>query len=136
VLDRILQEYDGRVRLVLKDRPLAGHALARPAHEAARCAGAAGKYWAYHDRLYAEQPRFERDQLIRYAADLGLDRAEFTRCIDQRRHAASVEDDLSQALALGVTSTPTFLVGDHTVVGAISIDEFRRLIDQALRRRR
>src|SRR2546425_4662921 len=41
--------------------PLAIHDRARPAHEAARCAGAEGRYWAYHDRLFEEQPRFERE---------------------------------------------------------------------------
>ena len=68
----MLQEYDGRVRLVFKDRPLAMHTLARAAHEAARCAGAAGKYWAYHDRLFAAQPAFRRSDLLTYAAELGL----------------------------------------------------------------
>jgi len=121
---------------VFKDRPLDGHALARPAHEAARCAGATGRYWAYHDRLFAEQPGFERARLVRYAADLGLDRAEFTRCLDERRHAAAVEADLAQARALGVTSTPTFLINGRAVVGAISVDDFRWLIDEALGRGR
>ncbi|HAM59292.1 MAG TPA: hypothetical protein DCQ64_29345 [Candidatus Rokubacteria bacterium] len=121
---------------MFKDRPLDGHALARPAHEAARCAGATGLYWAYHDRLFAEQPGFERARLVRYAADLGLDRAEFTRCLDERRHAAAVEADLAQARALGVTSTPTFLINGRAVVGAISVDDFRWLIDEALGRGR
>jgi len=61
---------------------------------------------------------------------------EFTRCIDERRHAAAVEADLAQARALGVTSTPTFLINDRAVVGAISVDDFRWLIDEALGRGR
>jgi protein-disulfide isomerase len=112
------------------------HALARAAHEAARCAGAAGKYWPYHDRLFAAQPAFRRADLLAYAAELGLDRDAFARCVDERRYAADVDRDVEQAQALGITGTPTFLVNGQRVVGAIGIDEFRSIIDRALQERR
>lgn len=123
------------MRLVLKDFPLAMHDLARPAHEAARCAGAKERYWPYHDRLYAEQPRFDRDHLIRYAVDLGLDGERFARCLDQRRYAAAVEADVAEARALGITSTPTFLINGQALVGAHPAETFRSAIADALRRR-
>jgi len=131
----MLEEYDGRIRLVFKDRPLAMHTLARPAHEAARCAGAAGKYWPYHDRLFAAQPAFRRADLLLYAGELGLDRDEFTRCLDERRFAPDVERDIAEAQALGINSTPTFLVNGRVVIGATSIEEFRTIIDEALKAR-
>jgi len=111
------------------------HTLARPAHEAARCAAGDGKYWQYHDRLFEQQPAFRRADLLLYATELGLDRDAFARCIDERRFAADVERDVTQAQALGVNSTPAFLVNGRPVVGAISIDEFRAIIDEALRAR-
>ena len=132
----MLEEYDGRVRLVFKDRPLAMHTLARAAHEAARCAGAVGKYWAYHDRLFAAQPAFRRSDLLTYAAELGLDRDAFAKCVDERRFAADVERDIEQAQALGINSTPTFLINGRPVIGATSIEEFRSIIDRALQERR
>ena len=131
----MLEEYDGRIRLVFKDRPLAMHTLARPAHEAARCAGAAGQYWPYHDRLFAAQPAFRHADLLLYAAELGLDRDEFARCLDGRRFASDVEQDIAQAQALGINSTPTFLVNGRLVIGATSIEEFRAIIDAALKAR-
>jgi protein-disulfide isomerase len=124
------------VRLVFKDRPLASHALARPAHEAARCAGARGKYWEYHDVLFEEQPAFERADLLLYAVDVGLDRAEFARCLDERRYAPQVEADVQQAVALGINATPTLLVNGRRIVGAPSVEEFRSVIEEALRARR
>jgi protein-disulfide isomerase len=127
-----MKEYDGRVRLVFKDLPLPFHDLARPAHEAARCAAEAGKFWAYHDRLFQEQPAFERDDLVRYALDLGLDRAAFVRCLDDRRFAAAVEADVAQARALSVNGTPTFLINGRPLVGAHPIETFRSVIDDAL----
>jgi protein-disulfide isomerase len=135
-LTKVLQEYDGRVRLVFKDRPLAMHTLARPAHEAARCAGAAGKYWPYHDRLFAAQPAFRRADLLAYAGELGLDREEFARCLDERRFASEIDQDIQQAQALGINSTPTFLINGRIVIGATIIEEFRSIIDQALQERR
>ncbi len=112
------------------------HTLARPAHEAARCAGAMGKYWPYHDRLFAAQPAFRRADLLAYAAELGLDRDAFARCLDERRFASDVEQDIDQAQALGITSTPTFLINGQLVIGATSIEEFRSIIDKALAERR
>lgn len=131
-----MKEYDGRVRLVFKDRPLASHALARPAHEAARCAGALGKYWEYHDLLFEAQPAFARADLLAYAGEIGLDRAEFARCLDERRFAAEVEADVGQATALGILATPTLLVNGHLIQGAPPLDTFRAIIEQALRARR
>jgi protein-disulfide isomerase len=112
------------------------HTLARPAHEAARCAGADGKYWAYHDRLFEKQPAFRRDDLLTYAAELGLDRTAFARCLDARRFAADVERDVAQADALGVNSTPAFLINGRPVLGARSVDEFRSIVEDALKERR
>ena len=123
------------MRLVFKDLPLPFHALARPAHEAARCAGADGKYWPYHDRLFQEQPAFEREDLVRYAVELGLDQTAFVRCLDDRRFAEAVDADVAQARALGINGTPTFIVNGQTLVGAHPIDTFRTIIDDALKTR-
>jgi len=129
----VLAEYSGRVRLILKDFPLALHTLARGAHEAARCAGAQGHYWAYHDRLYVAQPKFERNHLVQYATDVGLDAATFTRCLDEHRFAAAVEADVAQGRALGVQSTPSFFVNGRPLIGAHPVETFRSMIDEALR---
>jgi protein-disulfide isomerase len=130
-----MKEYSGKVLLVVKDMPLASHALARPAHEAARCAGAEGQYWAYHDRLYEEQPRFQRADLVRYAVEAGLDGERFARCLDERTFATMVEADIAQARALGIKATPTFLINGQVLEGAHPVETFRSAIDDALRRR-
>ena len=120
---------------MFKDLPLAFHDLARPAHEAARCAAEAGKFWPYHDRLFQEQPAFEREDLIRYAVELGIDRDAFTKCLTERRFAAAVEADVAQAKALGINGTPTFLINGKQLVGAHPIETFRSVIDEALKSR-
>ncbi len=129
----MLKEYSTRVRLIFKDLPLPSHDRARPAHEAARCAGALGRYWPYHDKLFANQPSFERADLLRYAAEVGLPGDKFTACLDARRFAPQVEADVEQARALGVRGTPTFIVNGRLVAGALPVEDFRRLIDEALK---
>ncbi len=111
------------------------HRGARPAAEAARCAASEGRYWAYHDRLFAEQGRFSEEQLIAYAVDLGLDGDAFARCTRERRFAAAVEADVAQARALGIRSTPTFLLNGRVLVGAHPLDTFRSVIDDVLGRK-
>lgn len=108
------------------------HTLARPAHEAARCAGALGRYWPYHDKLFAAQPAFERADLVRYATELGLSAEVFTRCLDSHRYASAIEADVAQARSLGIRSTPTFFINGRPVVGAQPIETFRAAIDDAL----
>ena len=124
------------MRVVYKDLPLARHELAHGAHEAARCAGAAGRYWGYHDRLFAAQPAFDRPDLIRYAADLGIDASAFTRCLESRQFAAEVDGDIAQARQLGIRGTPTFLINGRRLVGAHPVATFRDVITDALGRRR
>lgn len=132
----MLKEYDGRVRLVAKDFPLASHRQALQAAEAARCAAAERRYWPYHDRLFAEQPRFAEDRLIAYAVDVGLDREAFARCLTERRFARDVQADVTQARALGVARIPTFLINGRTLVGSHAVEAFRAAIDEALETRR
>jgi protein-disulfide isomerase len=104
-----------------------------PAHEAARCAGEQGRYWAYHDVLFERQPRFERDDLVAYAINLNLDRERFERCLDGHTMRAAVEADLAEGRALGVRSTPSFLINGKPLVGAQPVEAFRVAIDNALR---
>ena len=123
------------MRLVAKDFPLPSHRQARLAAEAARCAAVEGRYWAYRDRLFAEQARFSEDRLIAYAEELGLDRNGFTRCLTERRFARAVEADVAQARALGIRSTPTFLINGRALVGAQPVSAFRALIEDLLGRK-
>ncbi len=134
-LKQIMTEYEGRVRIVVKDFPLRSHELAWSAAEAARCAAELGQYWAYRDRLFERQPAFARDQLIAYATELGLDAESFRRCVDERRFAAAVQTDVEQARALGVRRTPTFLVNGRVMIGTHPVETFREILDGELRRR-
>ncbi len=132
----MLAEYRDRVNLLYKDMPLRSHPLAHQAHEAARCAGAAGKYWPYHDRLFDAQPAFERLDLLAYAEELGLDRAAFAACVDSHRFAAAVDADVAEARTLRVSGTPTFFIDGRALSGVLPLEVFRSAIEDALRNAR
>ena len=121
--------------MITKDLPLASHRYARQAAEAARCAGAEGRYWPYHGRLFAEQPRFTEEKLIEYAVGVGIEREAFARCLAERRFAQAIDADLAQARALGIASTPTFLINGRMLVGAHPLETFRSVTDDVLGRR-
>ena len=129
----MLQEFRGKVRVVHKDFPLASHKGALPAAEAARCAGAQGTFWEYHDLLYLAVPDFSRDDLVRYAGRLAIDRDAFAACMDTHRFRKQVEADVAEGRAIGVRGTPTFLINGTLLVGAQPIEAFREAIREALK---
>ncbi len=82
---------------------------------AAECANDQGRFWEYHDKLFAEWTgknagAFSRDFLKKYAADLKLDMTAFNQCLDSDKYAMLVKDQLIEALQLKLPGTPTFLV--------------------------
>lgn len=127
----------GTVRLVHLQFPLNIHRHARAEAVASMCAGAQGAYWAYADSLFARQETVKTmtdvsPLLDRLARDLRLDAAAFGACRRSRAVEALVENDMQQAQRAGVRSTPTFLIGDFLVEGAIPWADFRRAVDTAL----
>jgi protein-disulfide isomerase len=135
-LKQVLERYPGKVRLVYRDFPLDRlHPQARPAAEAARCANDQGKFWDYHDVLYANTPRGAPDDLRRYAEQVGLDVPKFERCLSSGIHKAAVQRDIDEGSRLGVTGTPAFFVNGRPMEGAQPLDAFVRVIEEELRGR-
>jgi protein-disulfide isomerase len=127
-----MEDFPGKVRLVFKDFPLSFHTGARPAAEAARCAGEQGQYWPYHDLLFLSRPSFGREALVGYAERLKLDREAFIACVDGGRHKEAVVADVAQGRTLGVSGTPTFFINGRKLVGAQSMKVLREAVQDAL----
>ena len=131
----LLKRYDGKLRLVHKDLPLeAIHAQARQAAEAARCADEQGKFWSYHDKLYAGSPKLSPEELKSYAKEVGLNVDSFEHCLTTRKYQAIVQKDLSEGTQLGLTGTPTFFINGREVSGNQPLDIFGAMIDEELGR--
>jgi protein-disulfide isomerase len=134
-LKRLRETYGDKVRIVWKDFPLTQiHPQAFKAGEAAHCAGDQGKYWEYHDRLFANQQQLQLDDLKKHAADLGLDAGAFNACLDTSKHGERVRDGVAQGQRLGVSSTPTVYINGRMLSGAQPYETFASVIDEELSR--
>lgn len=130
-LDKLETEYKGKLSLAYKDVPLPGHAHAQKAAEAARCAGEQGKYWQYHDVLFAKK-QLEVPQLKEYAIDLKLDGKAFDACLDAGKEADKVKASVAEGVAFNLQGTPSFFINGRFVSGGLSYDEFRNILDEEL----
>ena len=130
---QVLRQYEGKVRFVFKHFPLESiHPLARGASEAANCAEDQGRFWEYHERVFAAANGLEPAALEGYARELELDLETFRACMAEKRHAARVTDDLADGTNAGVNSTPTFFVNGIKLKGAQPFSEFQRIIEAEL----
>lgn len=122
-VDEVLERLGDRVRYVFRHLPLVDvHPKAELAAEAAEAAGAQGRYWEMHDRLYANQDRLKAPMLVEHAAAIGLDLARFTRDLGDGRFAEHVREDAESAEASGAGGTPTFFVGERRHTGPFDAD--------------
>lgn len=129
---QVIQKYGDKVRLVYIDFPLPMHSHALDAAKAAQCADQQGKFWPYHDQLFADQSKLAPADLKATAKKVGLDTTKFDACFDQAKTEATVQRELEQGRALGIDGTPTFYVDGRQLVGAQPIDEFSNVIDEEL----
>lgn len=137
-LREIERQYPGAVRITFHHFPLDSgcnphvtapmHRSACLAAIAAECAARFGRFWEYHDRLFGAQDRLGRDDLTLTAADLGIDRAAFTACLDDPATRARVLEDIAAGAAVGVKSTPTLFINGRTVEGALERTAYEYVI--------
>lgn len=135
VLKQLTAKYPTQVKLVWKDFPLPIHPDARPAAEAAQCARDQGKFWDYHDKLFASQNEMTPANLKQWAGQMGMDAATFNACFDNATHRQRVQGDMSEGTRDGVSSTPTVFINGRAVVGSQPIEVFEEIIQEELARK-
>jgi protein-disulfide isomerase len=133
-LSQVMSRYEGKIRHVFMNLPLAMHANARLAAEASLCAGDQGRFWEMHDWMFQNQRSLQREHLIAQAKVLELNEQLFTECLDSNTHAAVVEADMVDAASAGITGTPGFLINGRVLGGAQPAQAFIEVIDEELRR--
>ncbi|HSF23273.1 MAG TPA: thioredoxin domain-containing protein [Blastocatellia bacterium] len=132
VLDELLAEYDGKVKLVVRDFPLDNHKSAMKAAEAAEAARAQGKYWEYMAMLFKNQTALDPVNLKLYAGRLGLDQKKFDSELDSGKYFDHVNRDRQDGLWLGVDATPAFFVNGRRVQ-SITKEAVKAAIEAALK---
>lgn len=131
----------GRARILYINLPLSTHREAFAAAEAAMCAGAQGKFWQMHDRLFATQREWggrpdAARTFERLAGEVDVDMAAWRDCTANDRTASIVIADAMQAAEARINGTPTFIIngrgGQRALSGAVPFDQFAREMDAVL----
>jgi protein-disulfide isomerase len=134
ILKKVLSEYADKVRFVVRDFPLTNiHENAFSAALAANAAHRQGKFFEYAEILYKNQNRLDRESLIRYAAELGLNAKQFELDLSGAQIADEIRKDRADGEKYGVSSTPTVYV-NGVKVRRMSASGFREAIEKALKK--
>lgn len=133
-LDSIVKSYGNRLRLVYKHLPLPMHPQAFQAAQASVCADKQGKFWQYHDSLFSANVDISLAYLQKIAVEIGLNVEQFSFCLNSDSARETVVRDMQEAQKLKIEATPTFLINGKLVKGALSEDDFRKAINNELRK--
>lgn len=132
-LKALLAKYDGRIKRAFLDFPLAEiHGQAGKAAEAARCAGEQGKFWEYHDALFADQSKLDETSLIGRAQNLHLEESAFRTCLASGKFSRDIEANREEGAKAGVTGTPAYFINGVFLNGAQPQAEFEKIIESEL----
>jgi len=127
----IIKNYveSGKLKFVMREYPIPNlHPRASAASNAALCAGEQDKYWEMHDVLFANQRKMSDDDLLSYGASIDLEAAQFSNCVKQGTHSDQVKKDIEEGQELGVSGTPSFVLGltDPGDPNTIKVSKFVR----------
>lgn len=132
---QIRKEYieTGKVKMVYRDFPIdSRHPFARAAAEAANCAKDQGKFWTYHDALFAKQKEIPTLDFVALATGLELDGEAFKECLESGKYKDKIQKDLDGGAGAGVNGTPATFINGQLVSGAQPYAVFKQAIEQAL----
>jgi protein-disulfide isomerase len=136
-MNTILARYGDNISYVFKNYPLTQiHQYAYDAALAAQCAKEQGKYWEYHDYLFLHNDQLEKQYLEEYANVFGLKTDQFNTCLESKKYSFVLDQDVRDARAAGVSSTPTFFINGIRVVGDLNEAEYVKVIDAELQIKR
>ncbi len=132
-LDQIMLDYPGKIRRVWRHFPLPIHPQAPYAHVAAECAHAQGKFWEFHNAVFADTAKARtQEDFKRIAGAIGLDAASFNSCYENEATKKKVENDVLLGFSKNVGSTPTLIINGELAVGAKPIEKLKEMIDRKL----
>ncbi|KJR98920.1 MAG: membrane protein [Desulfobulbaceae bacterium BRH_c16a] len=133
LLDQILERNPKTLKLAFKNMPLKFHKFAEPSAKAALAAHEQGKFWEYHDRLFAEK-KLSDDLFKKIAVDLQLDIPRFEKDMASPEIQAKMQKDMIDAQNAGVTGTPTIFINGRTPKQR-TLEGLQSIIDDELRKK-
>jgi len=132
IINEIINKYGNNIVFYYRNFPLKMHENSFIAAEAAECANEQGKFWEYHDVLFANQDNLYKESLKEYAINIGLDKEQFSSCLDNEETKDIILVDLNDAERLNLKGTPTFFINGREVFGA-NQQEIEKIIKEELK---
>lgn len=134
---KIVSDYNGKIHYVYRHYPLPSHKNARAAAQAAEAAGAQGKFWQMHDKLFDMQAQWAEgdnptELFTSFAKELKLDETKFKKAVEENTHNDIIQKDIQDGNKAGVNSTPTVFVNGKKVEGATSIADLTAKVRSAI----
>jgi protein-disulfide isomerase len=132
-LKTLQRKYPNELAVVYRHYPLAGHPHALAAARASECAAAAGRFFPFHDVLFEHADSIGQRPWVEFARAAGVrDTVTFNRCTRARGSVPAITRDSAAGNRLKVTSTPTLLINDTRIVGALPLDALDKYVRRAL----
>jgi protein-disulfide isomerase len=131
-LKQLEEKYGSDVRFAFKHNPLSFHNRAKPASNAAACAGEQGKFWQMHDQLFENQRQLEDANFEQYAGKIGVDVGKWKSCYSSKKYEGKITGDQRQVVSLGARGTPAFFINGRFLSGAQPLPAFQALVDEEL----
>ncbi len=133
-VNQVLAKYPRDVRLVFKQFPLDNHSQAALAAEASLAAQAQGKFWELHDKMYANFRSINRERILAWAKEVGIDLDRFEADLKSHKYAPRVASEVKQGDAAGVEGTPTFFINGKRLNAAFDLNTVGPIIAEELKR--
>ncbi len=131
VLNKLLARYGEQIHFVWRDFPVIT-LLSPKAAEAGQCANEQGKFWQFHDVVYAHDGAIGATDLKAYAAEVGLNMAQFEDCVTSRRFRDRVNAEQGEGFNRRLTGAPGFFVNEQPIIGPQTLTYFEGVIDPIL----
>ena len=132
-LNKALEEYKGKIKVVYRHFPLDFHPFAEIAAKASECANDQNKFWEYADEIYKNQASFSDDYFKKAAKDIKLDANKFNTCLTSGKYKDKVAADLEEGANYGVTGTPGSFLNGEELGGAVPYEQLKAEIEKLLK---
>ena len=133
MLEQLLEKYPDQVKLIFLSFPLRNHRFAKKAAVAAFAAKKQGKFWEYHDRLFANLESINDEKFLEIAREVGLDMERFEKDINDLKIVARINQDIRLGAYLEVRATPTVFI-NGSVSKARTLEALQADVEQELRK--
>lgn len=134
-IGQIMDKYKNTVRLLWKDFPEVDQSsVSWQAAIAGRCAFRQGKFWQYHDLLFANMDKLDNEKFLELAKSAKLNLINFDDCMQDNLAKKQVLDNITEANALGISGIPFIYVNDQQIIGPLVFDDLEMLVDAELKK--